>query len=94
MATAPIHPAQVTVSVSKPAPAGAVHAPAPPAETAIAETAIAAPPAADVAGELTTLDSNLRALTGFGLAHWLAQLLSERYGVPAAELLPPASPST
>jgi hypothetical protein len=86
MATAPTHPAQVTVSVSKPAPAPAA-APSGPG------SGIAAPPPVDVTGDLASLDSNLRTLTGFGLAHWLAQLLSERYGIPADQLLPPASPT-
>ena len=88
MATAPTHPAQVTVSVTKPAspPASPSSSPSLPGD------AIGAPPV-DVTGELATLDGNLRSLTGFGLAHWLAQLLSERYGAPAVELLPPIPPA-
>jgi hypothetical protein len=85
MATAPAHPAQVTVSVSKPVAGAPAAPPAAPS---------AAPPPIDVTGELASLDSNLRTLTGFGLAHWLAQLLSERYGIPSDQLLPPASPTT
>lgn len=40
----------------------------------------------DAAGELSELDQKLRDFTGFGLAHALAQLLSERHGIPAGSL--------